>query len=315
MASCETLLAAYHNVTRGADCPNDRHLIEELYYRPACAKPSVRLCRTRTWAMVHLNGTQDVLRRVNRTVDWENFKPLRHIQDAADAANHGTVPGLPGAPKGTPWGAKQFSVDHWRDRFTLMLKHIYEGAFRIPLSETTARATEQRQVHTVLDVGGGAGVWCAALRDTYGATCVTLTQDNAPASNAADCNLEGSGDCRTHLYDLPFNEMAVELGLITLLWSGADRLPLPDGSLDLINSEGAIVNFLSEDDAFTGILYDWDRLLRVGGHIVIRSPLDVPGHSFSRAFREAVQVLHWEKVFQGRASPREGFPSRSESVV
>lgn len=56
-------------------------------------------------------------------------------------------------------------------------------------------------------------------------------------------------------------------------------MPLPDGSLDLINSDG--VGISEEDDVFVGILYECDRVLRVDGHVVIFCALNESGQRFS----------------------------------
>ena len=76
----------------------------------------------------------------------------------------------------------------------------------------------------MLDVGGGNGRFAAALRDVYGITCITLTQDNAPHSTDVACP-HRSSSCGMHFFDLPFVETIVEDRLPALVWSGANRVP------------------------------------------------------------------------------------------
>ena len=66
--------------------------------------------------------------------------------------------------------------------------------------------------------------------------------------------------------------------------------------MDLINSELGVVNFSDEDDVFVGILYDWDRMLRVGGHVVIICALDEGQHRFSGPLRDFVRRVEWRTI-------------------
>jgi ubiquinone/menaquinone biosynthesis C-methylase UbiE len=64
--------------------------------------------------------------------------------------------------------------------------------------------------------------------------------------------------------------MANMQGGVALVWSAVRRLPLPDRSIDLIHTRMAVP--MSLDPLVNeGMLYEWHRLLRPGGYVVITS--------------------------------------------
>ena len=249
------MLNAYYRVRRHSDCPQDRHAVEQLYFTPQCVKPGLRLCRTRLPSGYTRHG--NVLHRMERNVNWTNFKPASTLQQALEASSTGRIRGVHTPMGGRDWGRRAWDFKRMSDTYRQTLPKKYEAEWHIPLSNSSAEP-----VRLALDIGGGSGQFALALREQYGVFCITLTQDNAPGRTG-------------HFFDLPFVEAIVEERLPALVWSGADRLPLPDSSVDLINSEAAVVNFTDDDDVFMAILYDWDRMLRPGGHVVISGRLDV----------------------------------------
>ena len=303
--SCAELIAEYKKVERFGDCPHDRHLVEQLYHKPECMKPGLRLCRSnvpRTWTA---NGSALTLLAANThwgTADFAYHDAksgrgtlLRSLDDAIEASIRGSVAGLSGIPKRglQSWGARQWRFAEMQKFYDERLVDKYDRVWGIPLR----RKHGSDQVKVALDVGGGAGRFAVALRDLFGITCLTLTQDNAPASHPT-CGLKSGGhSCSKHAFDLPFVEAIVEERLPALIWSGADRVPLADRSLDLINSEAAVMNFSDDPDTFAAILLDWDRMLRPGGHVVIVGRMDEGNHpSFSTVLRELAVRMGWRAL-------------------
>ena len=288
-ASCAELLRQYHTYPRNGPCPFDRHIVEQLLFDPSCPKPGLRLCKAAlATGYVSAAKEPDVERRMRTNVVWEHFPYLRSWRDTLIAARYGKLPGRFEPPDGSMWAATVWHAQHWQRNYERSLPATYEREWKIPLRSGAIRLA--------LDVGGGSGRFAAALRSMYNITCITTTRDNAPGTYG-------------HHFDLPFYEMIVQDGLPAITWSGADRLPVPDLSFDLVHAESSMENFSPLLDTWEGILYDWDRMLRPAGYAIIRGRIDERDHRlFSQSLRNfsqhvGWQVLNWPKRFANGAAP------------
>ena len=72
-------------------------------------------------------------------------------------------------------------------------------------------------------------------------------------------------------------------------------MPFPDSSYDLIHSSYAVENFSDDPSQVEGILYDWDRLLRPGGHAVLTSVHDFYVYfNFRKLLEDMAHKLEWQ---------------------
>ena len=97
------------------------------------------------------------------------------------------------------------------------------------------------------------------------------------------------------------------------MWSAVRRLPLPDRSIDLIHTRMAVPMSL-DPEVNEGMLYDWHRLLKPGGYVVITSDvsryltgnsekfggaLGAADTSFAEMLPVVVQRMGWEVMCAG----------------
>ena len=281
-AECRRLHRSYNNYTLRGPCPFDRHLVEALSYLDGCPPPGLRLCHTPApLTPQRRSGTADEALN-DRAVEWRSFKPLRHFGDAATAATTGKLPGILEPKDGQTWAAVEFPPDAARLKWRRYIGRL--GTF-VPLDT----------VRVAIDVGGGAGHFGAVLKSMHpNVSTITLTKDNSIGPK--------------YYFDLPFVEMAVNQGGIALLWSATRRLPLPDRSIDMIHSRMAVPMSL-DSDVNEGQLYDWDRMLKPGGHIVFTSDVSRyltgndpnPDTRFAELLPQVAQRLGWEAVCKRKA--------------
>ena len=146
-------------------------------------------------------------------------------------------------------------------------------------------------------------------------SCITLTKDNSVGS-------------RYH-FDLPFVEMSGMQGGVALVWSAVRRLPLADRSIDLIHTRMAVPMSL-DSEVNEGMLYDWHRLLKPGGYVVITSDvsryltgnsekfggaLGAADTSFAELLPAVVQRMGWEVMCAGAGKRKNKASSKSKGVM
>lgn len=283
-STCAALHASYENYTRGGECPFDRHLIEQIYYTPGCAPPGLRRCqsphlpppsREHQLAAKRDGAARDETMR-DGAVEWRAFRPLRSFDDTVSASTTGKVPGVFEPPDGQTWAAVEFPPSDARLKWARYVARLLTFIPSLP------------SLRTAIDIGGGVGHFANVLHATTNVTCVTLTKDNSVG--------------RRWYFDLPFVEMAVaQAPGLALLWSGVQRLPLPDRSVDLIHTRNAVP---MTTDLITneGMLYDWDRLLKPGGYVVLTSDISRyltgnegrPDTTFAALLPEMASRLGWQ---------------------
>lgn len=285
-ALCTRLLAQYNAYTPGEPCPPDRHVVEALFHNRACPTPAPRRCRSRA-APAHYvglhRGEELTAERLDGNIDWPQFEHLHSFGAAQEAATTGRVRSVFEPGDGKPWAAPEFDLRAGLETKKRFLERL---SSHVP-------ALRSGGVRTALDVGGGSGRFCSAIRALFSVTCVVVTRDN---------QLNVSKHSR-HYFDLPLSEIATEDGLISLQWSGASRLPMPDGSFDLIHSAYAIENFSDDVELIEGVLFDWDRMLRPGGHAVLTG-----AHQFRTRFdfrsllERTAGTLRWRPMCKPRCA-------------
>lgn len=229
---CDISHERYTNVEK--ICPPDRHLVESIYHDENCPPPSLRNCITR-----------------NNINDWKNYEiatktrniTLRSMKDAVIAAKTGKVPGLFEPADGAPWAYPEF------DKKTSEIRQNN----RVKIMKNFVNFSK---LNTAIDIGGGTGRFCSRLKHEN-ILCITLSKDNYHNSN------------KNHYFDLPLNKIGVDDGLLMLTWSGKQRLPFPNNQFDIIHSAYAIENFSEDPNVVKKIFYDWDRVLRINGVVVI----------------------------------------------
>ena len=193
-SACARLLGLYHNYTPGDVCPPDRHIVEALFHNPACTKPNVRRCRSRRAPASYVRMKRNeslTAQMLDANIDWGQFEHLDSYHAAVEAATTGRVnKGVLEPRHGLPWAAPEFVLERTvqvKERYTRKLGNYIHKLRR-------------GEVRTAIDIGGGSGRFCSAMRDVYNVTCVVVTRDNKL----------GAG----HYFDLPLSEMAVEDNLV-----------------------------------------------------------------------------------------------------
>ena len=299
--SCQQLLQQYHTYSLNGPCPLDRHLVEQLLFDPHCPKPGLRRCRA-VMAPTYepVVRPNDVEARMRTNVVWAQFPHLSSWRDMRVASRYGKLRGKFEPPDGTSWAATVWEARSWQHHYHEYLPAKYEGVWNLPL--------RSGRIRLALDVGGGSGRFAAALRSLYNITCITTVRmpraaqeepERSPHTplNRPPQTRDNAPGTYGHYFDLPFFEMVVQDGLPAITWSGADRLPVPDLSFDLIHAESAVENFSPALEVWEGILYDWDRMLRPEGYVIIRGRIDERDHRlFSQSLRNFTRHVGWEVV-------------------
>ena len=164
--SCEELLRQYHTYPRHGPCPLDRHVAEQLLFRPECPKPGLRLCRAVIADTYERAGRpSDVEARMRKNIVWGQFPHLASWRDMRVASRTGKLPGKFEPKDGTPWASTVWEARWWQRHYDQYLPAKYEGVWGLPL--------RSGKIRLALDVGGGSGRFAAALRSLYNITCMT----------------------------------------------------------------------------------------------------------------------------------------------
>ena len=124
-------------------------------------------------------------------------------------------------------------------------------------------------IRVVLDVGGGTASFAAQMA-AYDVLVMT-----------SGINIEA-----------PFLETIAQRGLIGLHMSHLQRLPLFDGTMDMIHSMHS-VQYL-KPDLFKSLIFDWDRCLRPGGLLWLEY-LYLPAEKMG-AYEDILEMMGYEKL-------------------
>ncbi|MGH3369378.1 MAG: class I SAM-dependent methyltransferase [Nocardioidaceae bacterium] len=140
------------------------------------------------------------------------------------------------------------------DLVALLLGDSYHPG-GLALTRRVADATEIRPGHQVLDVAAGRGTSALLIAREYGANVVGVDLSAANVSLAAGA-AQAAG----------LSERA------TFLLGDAERLPVPDRSIDVVTCECALCTFPDKQAAAR----EFARVLRVGGRVGITDITAIP---------------------------------------
>ncbi|CAI6005455.1 unnamed protein product [Closterium sp. NIES-64] len=180
----------------------------------------------------------------------------------------------------------------------------WQSRFRGALSVQDVVRWKQGALRVGLDVGGGTGSWAAHMA-RYNVTVLT-TAINAEAQGTGRTSMQAQGT--------PYMETIALRGLIPLHVPHSQRLPLFDNTVDIIHCGATCMLYLPLTPLlpWEHMLFEWDRVLRVGGVLWLDSLLlplrDLPlyvalvdGLGYKR--------LHWHML------PRGGVGEESDGSV
>ncbi|CAI5485760.1 unnamed protein product [Closterium sp. Naga37s-1] len=180
----------------------------------------------------------------------------------------------------------------------------WQSRFRGALSVQDVVRWKQGALRVGLDVGGGTGSWAAHMA-RYNVTVLT-TAINAEAQGTGRTSMQAQGT--------PYMETIALRGLIPLHVPHSQRLPLFDNTVDIIHCGATCMHYLPLTPLlpWEHMLFEWDRVLRVGGVLWLDSLLlplrDLPlyvalvdGLGYKR--------LHWHML------PRGGVGEESDGSV
>ncbi|KAL5577150.1 hypothetical protein UlMin_018849 [Ulmus minor] len=166
-----------------------------------------------------------------------------------------------------------FDSDHEIAKFM-----TYKSELDLPIPQLLQIAKAASSVLRLgIDIGGGTGTFAARMK-LYNVTVVTTTMNIAA----------------------PYNEAAALRGLVPLHVPLQQRLPVFDGVLDLVRC-GHAVNRWIPATALEFLLYDVDRVLRVGGYLWLDHFFS-KGVDLEKVYSPLIGKLGYRKVKWATAS-------------
>ncbi|CAI5482084.1 unnamed protein product [Closterium sp. Yama58-4] len=176
----------------------------------------------------------------------------------------------------------------------------WQSRFRGALSVQDVVRWKQGSLRIGLDVGGGTGSWAAHMA-RYNVTVLT-TAINAEAQGTGRASMQAQGT--------PYMETIALRGLIPLHVPHSQRVPLFDNTLDIIHCGATCMHTPPVPLLpWEHMLFEWDRVLRVGGVLWLDSLLlplrDLPLYV---ALVEGLgyKRLHWHMLPRGGVGESDG---------
>ncbi|CAI7880193.1 unnamed protein product [Closterium sp. NIES-54] len=240
--AADEALRQYTTYDASGACPDDWFATQSLIFHHRCFSLPQRRCRART---------------TNQTIDPLPFPQalfnLSALIDTALVWDHHACSSF------ACLNARV--VGDCRLCFNLTLeRNRWRVRYRGSLTIADVLKMKQGSIRLGLDIGGGTGSFAAHMA-LYNVTILTT------AMNVETVVGRKQG--------LPYMEAIALRGLIPLHLPHKARLPFFDGSLDIIHSVNS-VKYLPMLE-FEEMLFEWDRVLRVGGVIWLEmfyAPLD-----------------------------------------
>ncbi|GJP42085.1 hypothetical protein CLOM_g1677 [Closterium sp. NIES-68] len=239
--------------TRGM-CPDDWLFVQDLIFRKECHSLPKRRCLTRTAHKVvePLSRPASLFSQSalqDSSVRWNNhactsFACLNALSPSAlSAATAGTGDACGRQPGGG--GCWNMSAEERR----WMAKPPKNTAAGGSLTIKEVIAIKKGALRIGIDFNGGSGSFAAHMA-RHNVTVMTSAM-----------NLEANVGRKK---GLPFLETIALRGLVPLWLPYKVRLPFYDNTLDILHATNAI-KFMPSPAEFEEVLFEWDRVLRVGG--------------------------------------------------
>eukprot|EP01137_Pigoraptor_chileana_P033939 Opistho-2@25712 len=165
-----------------------------------------------------------------------------------------------------------FDVD--RRRWTQDIQDDWIGQQSLPLKRGGSPV-----IRTALDIGGGAGGLASVLGVDYNVHTLVIAKD---------------------WKGLPYLHTAAARGVHTIQVNALQRLPMMDGAVDFVHSAW-LINVVESTRQFANTLYEWERVCRPGGYVMItgfNKPLGSIG-PYLDEFAQLVGRLNWRIVSAG----------------
>ncbi|CAI5484945.1 unnamed protein product [Closterium sp. Yama58-4] len=239
--------------TRGM-CPDDWLFVQDLIFRKQCHSLPKRRCLARTAhkiveplakpaSLFSQSALQDA------SVRWNNhaFSSFASLNALSPSALASATAGTGDACGRQPGGGGCWNMSAEERRW--MARPPKNTAAGGALTVKEAIAIKKGALRIGLDFNGGSGSFAAHMA-RHNVTMMTSAM-----------NLEANVGRKK---GLPFLETIALRGLVPLWLPYKVRLPFYDNTLDILHASNAI-KFMPSPAEFEEVLFEWDRVLRVGG--------------------------------------------------
>ncbi|CAI7915890.1 unnamed protein product, partial [Closterium sp. NIES-53] len=270
-------IAQYMSYELRGLCPDDWFFVQHLIFVKNCYALPKRRCLART--------PQEFIEPLPRSHALFNQRALHdgavrwshHGCKSFDCLNHRTAGDCKSCFNMT------LEANRWKVR--------YRGALTIKDVVTLKKGS----LRLGLDAGRGTGSFAAHMAQ-YNVTVMTMAM-----------NIETRSGVHT---GLPYMETIALRGLVPLHIPHTARLPFFDNTLDLVHCVNS-VKYLPLGE-FEDLLYEWDRVLRVGG--VLWFELFYAPEDEMKIYIQIVDLLQYNKLYWNITSKPEKDPKAVQRV-
>ncbi|GJP45750.1 hypothetical protein CLOM_g5095 [Closterium sp. NIES-68] len=270
-------IAQYMNYELRGLCPDDWFFVQHLIFVKNCYALPKRRCLART--------PQEFIEPLPRSHALFNQKALHD-----------------GAVRWSHHGCKSFDCLNHRTTgdckscFNMTLEaNRWKVSYRGALTIKDVISIKKGSLRLGLDAGRGTGSFAAHMA-RYNVTVMTMAM-----------NIETRSGVHT---GLPYMETIALRGLVPLHIPHTARLPFFDNTLDLVHCVNS-VKYLPLGE-FEDLLYEWDRVLRVGG--VLWFELFYAPEDEMKIYIQIVDLLQYNKLYWNITSKPEKDPKAVQRV-
>ena len=254
-ADCDAWLREHERYMPHQPCPappKDAQPAFSLLYEPTCSQrvPPRRCAEPVPRGAAEVTPGRAIAPPAS-AIDWDQF-PERVETGVHSERGGSSWEAMIARRKGDCRRCFEFREDStwWRN----YIRNFLAKVLPLPGAEHILDAKQRRgrpvrfPISTFLDVGAGAGGLLVELQDMF--------------------NIQGIGISRDW-QSLPFAETAAARGVLMLELDLLSRMPFPNGQFDAVHSRLSGPRFAHSNASLDSLFYEWDRVLRPGGYVVV----------------------------------------------